>query len=574
LTTNGSWNFSAAFSPDGRRLAVSLTRGWQDWNVQLWDVDTWRPVSELKLARELLGIAFSPNGETLATSSGVMYDPERPGEVRVWDARSGALLYDPLALPLWPHQVTFSPGNKHLAVSCGDGVARVFDVESGSVVSQLGQHNGFVAGVDFSHDGTLLATGDQKGYVWVWDWARGVPVTTFKGHDAPVYDVHFFADDQRLVTASRDATAKLWDRKSGEELSRFAGHRGGVTKAVLLPGEEQVVTTSQDNDVKVWSTKTKVADNTPIRFNNPRVPVFIPNRQQVLGVDYWDRGQFRTITILDASTGKIEGRLLGQDLVASPDGEILAVLHTNDVVLYDSTTFRETVRMKRANWLGGKPAFSPDGKWLAFQEGVFGDDFGRRRVIIMEIPRGEVVREIEIENDGRNNWASLFFGDNGRLLLATRWFTQKTRAWDTSTWRTVAEFDGTPGHQTVVSMSADGKTFAMSGNDGWLRLWDLDQLKPLPAINLGAGIIYSLAFDPEGRTIAAGCLSGSIKLWNLQSRQGVGSLTGHHSAVNGLQFSPDGQFLASGSIDFTIRLWHAPTWGEIRTAEVGGNGAR
>lgn len=72
---------SAAFSPDGKRVAIGGGR----WGLVLWDVETGKEVRRLSPQGGVSKIAFSPNGKTLATAS-----PR--GAIRLWDTATGKLL--------------------------------------------------------------------------------------------------------------------------------------------------------------------------------------------------------------------------------------------------------------------------------------------------------------------------------------------------------------------------------------------------------------------------------------------------------------------------------------------------
>jgi len=565
VETQTRWLFHAAFSPDGRSFAVPKETGKGDDGVQVWDTETRRSVKEFPTEQPPLGIAFSPDGKILAAACGVMYDPVLPGELRLWNPDTGTLFRPPLELPRWAYDVAFSPDGEHLAVSCADGVARVVALSSGNTLAELRDHNGFVAAVAFTHDGTRLVTGDERGYVRSWDWGRGYPEKTFQAHGAPVYQLDITADDQRLVTASRDFTARLWDRHTGEELARFAGHNGGVTSVRLLPGDATLVTASQDHSVKLWSVPPQQHRGQVIPNPNRADAWFVSGGRSLALVDR----RKRSITILDSTTGLLRTNVPGQSLAASRDGRHLAILNETNVVFYDPDALSELGRVPVPSRGGGRPGFSPDGRWLAVLDAHPDASQGRTRVVVVDVRQLRVVRELRLEVDGPDGWGAVYFAQGGRLLLAARARTQQFAVWDTVTWQRVRVLNGLPAAQYVVAaVSPDGRTLAVSGYGGHLHVWDLERLTPLPPVTLGAGDIYSIAFDPEGKILAAGAIDGTIRLWNLQSRQELAVLRGHSSLVQFVEFSPDGRTLLSASFDTSIRLWRAPSWDEIRSAEL------
>jgi WD40 repeat protein len=565
LKSDTAWIFNGAFSPDDSKFVVPQVSSTDtNYFLQLWRAESRQLIARLPMGIPL-GAAFSPDGKLLAASSGHMYVADQPGALWLWDAATGRLLRPPLELPLWAYQVAFSPDSASLAVSCGDGVARVLDVASSNTQAELRGHNGFVAAVAFTHDGTRLVTGDERGYVRIWDWANGYPEKTFKAHDRPIYQISITADNQRFVTASRDFTARLWDRNTGQELSRFAGHNGGVTSARLLPGDETLVTASQDHNVKVWNARPRREGGLVIP-NPKQTDALLTSGGRYVAVVDW-RGS--SIAFHDATTGAVVTNLPGLAVAALRDGSQLAVLSQKDVVFYDPIELAEVGRTALPSQLGGRPCVSPDDRWLAFRRAETGAGERRTRVVVVDVTRRSVVRELETDIDGVDGWAPVYFARGGRLLLTARMQAQQFAVWDTATWRRVKVLSGFPASEYVVAtVSPDGGTLAVSGFGGRLHLWDLERLQPLPSIDPGAGDIYSLAFEPRGEILALGAIDGTIRLWNLQARQELGALHGHSSLVRYLNFSPDGRTLLSGSHDASIRLWRAPSWEEIKNAEA------
>src|SRR5262249_11172384 len=136
-------------------------------------------------------VAFSPDGTRIATASG---DQSRPGEVKVWDARTGTLLLELDGLAPMRRvgniavlNVAFSPDGSRLATAggvTGAGEATVWDAKTGKALLELKAPAGPARCVAFSADGTRVVTGHdgQPGGVTVWDARTGKALLELTGH--------------------------------------------------------------------------------------------------------------------------------------------------------------------------------------------------------------------------------------------------------------------------------------------------------------------------------------------------------------------------------------------------------
>src|SRR5262249_40546284 len=107
-----------------------------------------------------------------------------------------------------------------------------------------------------------------------------------------------------------------------------------------------------------------------------------------------------------------------------------------------------------------------------------------------------------------------------------------------------------------VAFSPDGKLLAAGGDDGVIRLWDMDTRKehnPLTGHNKG---VFALAFSPDGQALAAAGWDEVIRLWDPLTGKELRTLAGHRGPIRSLAYSKDGKFMASaGAGDGTAKLW-------------------
>jgi WD40 repeat protein len=203
----------ARFSPDGKRLVTAQP-------AQLRDAATGQPVGQpLQRRWPLSALAFSRDGRLLATADGRLGANTQPeGDVRLWDAATGAPRDDPLPQPLVT-ALEFSPDGKLLAAGSWGGT-RLWDAERGKPVGGLLAQHGQIQAVAFSPDGKTLLTASNGPRLW--DVAMGKPRTAELNAPGGIPYLATFGPDGKTFATATVAGLYQWDTASGRLLGGVA----------------------------------------------------------------------------------------------------------------------------------------------------------------------------------------------------------------------------------------------------------------------------------------------------------------------------------------------------------------
>jgi WD40 repeat protein len=259
----------AEFMPDGRHVVTSSWKGRVDFvgedtggAVTIWDLQTGRDLRTIGPPTDFFSFtsfAVSPDGSSIAL--GGDSNPKCCGgasAVRAWDTSTGEELWR-TGHDRTVNAVAFSPDGDYLATADWRGVTKIVD-RSGGVVRVLGARGeGFNSSdVAFSADGHLVATAEWSGSadrVMVWDWARGKVVRTIDA-EGPWAQVDFDPDGPRVVLSGSDGLAEVWDADSGERLAVLAGPPGGVKDLAFSPDGSRIAVAGIDGLVRLFDAET------------------------------------------------------------------------------------------------------------------------------------------------------------------------------------------------------------------------------------------------------------------------------------------------------------------------------
>ena len=174
--------------------------------MRLWDAKTGQHKATLTgHTRQVISVAFSPDGNTLASGS---WDRT----VRLWDAVTGQHNATLTGHAHWVNSVAFSPDGKTIASASEDRTVRLWDAKTGQHKDTIATgYPGGINSIAFSPDGKTIASASDDNMVRLWDVATGQHNATLTGHTGGVLSVGFSPDGEILASGSLDGTVLLWE---------------------------------------------------------------------------------------------------------------------------------------------------------------------------------------------------------------------------------------------------------------------------------------------------------------------------------------------------------------------------
>jgi WD40 repeat protein len=111
------------------------------------------------------------------------------------------------------------------------------------------------------------------------------------------------------------------------------------------------------------------------------------------------------------------------------------------------------------------------------------------------------------------------------------------------------------GVTSLMFSPVDHRLLASSGNDGKIKITDIEAGTVKKAWHHPGSEVISVAFSPSGTSIAGGLSDGTVIVFDVASGNVCCTLRGHTCAARSVSWSPCSKYLASGSDDQTIRIW-------------------
>lgn len=507
------------------------------------------------------GVAFSPDGSRVASASGVWSELHRGymgGEVHVWEPLTGRLIHAFDGLKGMVHEVSFTKDGTRLVAMCQadqnrrrPGEVKVWDARTWQEVASLQAANTGVRWLAASPDGKRLASCEKKA-IQIWDLDTGKELHTLKGHSLSASHGAFSPDGARLATAvdgssvGGRAEVKVWEVATGTEVA-------------TLP-KDNIVSTSWRVQGLTFAPDGKRLAAAGGNYNRIKKD-WLTADITVFDLDTGQRRSYRSTGLGSGPGGAIAGGNGFRAAAFSADGNYLAAAGADKVVkIWETQTGREIRSFQGHADSIACLSFSADGNYLASGAGVFGRP---GEVKVWDVRKSS--EPTPFKGDLHQVWCTLFSPDGTKLAAVGQGRDQGgaqgsgiVTVWDVASGQVKWSLLAHSSNAWSLTFSPDSKRLATAGEGGFPRtgqvhVWDVESGKKLGAFEGYAGRTWAFAFSPDSKHLAAPTSSGMVKIWDVETNKEHASFKG---GVSALAYNPDGRLLGYVSADGRVGFWH------------------
>jgi WD40 repeat protein/serine/threonine protein kinase len=505
LTGHADFVRTLSFHPDG----THLISGSADMSAQVWNVESGENVAILQGHEQTVATAqFSRDGMYVITAAAPAANAApKDRAARLWNAETWELDAELNPGPVIA-SAAISPDGNRIAVGCGDGTVRIWDMSLKSFVQlfEADASGGWLTNVRFSRDGRRLLAVTSSHSVVTWDVQTSDRTATAWGHSDTINSARFSADGQRIVTTSKDESIRIWKTDQGDVMPHF---RHDTEIQSVSAGSNRLLSLGAEaSDPRLWSIETR------------KLIAALPHTSAVYAAKFSRGGDLLLTTTFDGAAY----------LWSTRDGELLHEL---------------------AN-VGASPTvtFGLDDRTVLISS------FRDKKTTQWNIETGEKLREFLLP-DSRIQ----VLGPNGRYVVA---MGATIRILDATTGQDVVEFPAS-GPFVNAQFFADGSLLRLFPPGGSLiEVWHVPSGKRLQAIDLGNAVKLA-TITPNGETLLANSPGDLfIRRFRISDGQELERMDDLKAPIDWMIVSPDGARLVTKASDNSARLWDLESGKQVR----------
>lgn len=454
---------------------------------------------------DFTSVAFSPDGKVIVAGNG-------SGELRAWHYPDGGRVFDPITTlhssDIWG--LSFSADGSLLATVSSDGSSALVDLGTDTDNGQVFPQEEMIGAVAFMPQGPNLVGGATDGSLLIWDTQEGrLAGQSPHGHTRPIIDIALAPDRRNGVTLGADQQLRFWRMGPRPGLStRFAVTPGAKAKGLALGGSSVAYA---DTEGAVSLAPLAGGSATVVHQHDQQVwaVALSPDGSRIASADRSGRILISSTTSGGAQTSLPAVGEAVWSLDFSADGTRILAAADSSARLYDAASGEVVGSFTPPTGGVTRAALSPDGMHLAISTSL-------GKVYVWEIGQDAPTETMNVSD---NLVWSVSFSPDGTLLAAGD-SDEVVSVWSVASAERIADFTGHARGATDVIFLGDNATLVASDRRGGLHFWDLTYErsigKILPAHDAA---IWRLAAHPDGQSFASSGDDGIVHVWDVLSTQ-------------------------------------------------------
>jgi WD40 repeat protein/tRNA A-37 threonylcarbamoyl transferase component Bud32 len=534
-------------------------------NLAEWEGQLSRPtrLPPMRQSAPILALAFRRAGKTLVSAS-------EDGVARIWDTDSGSEIGPPLVLRDPPagarlERARFDPRESGLLGTVDSrGRVAVWNVDQRRRLASLPS---FLPGrrvrdIAFPNDGLLISLTDDG---MISSFAIECEREQAAGRPNKGSSAWRGGGDLTLATSGCDRRVCRWDASTRRSLESELDQDSPVGPMALTPDGLMVITGRRAGRLRLWDAETGRGFDLPPQGTEVRSLAVSPDGRVLAAgteggvVRWWDTSLLGQI----GQTMKFDCAVTA--LAFDPGGRIVAIGGEDGTI-----RLREVPRRKA---LGPPLRVGHPVQSLSFGDG------GQRLLTVTTKGSqwwdltGPVAGEPEPAGNDRSNDSPSCpvepstISPDGRTLAITRraGAGDQTRGRielrDAATSRLLRQTPDQPHAITGMAYSPDSRWLLTWGPaPGTARLWDAATLRnSRPILRSVDSAIHQAVFSRDGRSLLVGCRDARARLWDVHRDAEINPehRPRHDYPITAVAFDPGGSRLMTGCHAGTVRVWDA-----------------